>query len=220
VTSYKTKAQNAAEVIRDRIRHGVYASGQRLDVDEIASDLAMSATPVREALSELQAESFVLNWPHRGSFVADFSPNETAALYDLRVVLEGHAVEVAARWLTDEDLSNLEDLQERLTAAFRDNDLDLAMALNEEWHMNIYMAATSAPHIFDFINRLWNDPRSSLSTIPGHPELAQSDHSEILEALRARDGERASALMRVHILNGKNLVLYTPAPNSASVPVK
>ena len=82
--------------------------------------------------------------------------------------------------------------------------------------MSIYLAASSAPHIFDFINRLRNDPRSSLWTIPERPELAQSDHPEILEALRARDGERASALMRTHILNGKNLVLDTPAPDSAS----
>jgi DNA-binding GntR family transcriptional regulator len=92
----------------------------------------MRATPVREPLSELQAESFVLNWPHRGSFVADFSPNETAALYDLRTVLEGHAMAVAAKWLTGENLSNLEDLQEHLTPGFRNSDLDLAMVLNEE----------------------------------------------------------------------------------------
>jgi len=85
--------------------------------------------------------------------------------------------------------------------------------------MNIY-AATGAPHIFGFINRLWNDPRSSLWTVPGRPELAQFDHPKILQALRARDGERASTLMRVHILNGKNLVLNTPAPGSASEPVK
>ena len=97
MTSYKTKAQSSAEVIRDRIRHGVYASGRRLDVDEIASDLEMSGIPIREALSGLQAESLVLNWPHRGSFVADFSPKETATLYDLRAVLEAHAVAVVAK---------------------------------------------------------------------------------------------------------------------------
>ena len=97
MTSYKTKAQSAAEVIRDRSRHGVYVSGQRLDADEIASDLERSGIPIREALSGLQAESLVLNWPHRGSFVADLSPKETATLYDLRVVLEGHAVAVVAK---------------------------------------------------------------------------------------------------------------------------
>jgi len=94
------------------------------------------------------------------------------------------------------------------------------MVLSEEWHMSIYLAASSALHFFDFINRLRNDPRSSLWTIPERPELAQSDHPEILEALRARDGERASALMRTHILNGKNLVLDTPVLDSASKPVK
>ena len=220
MTSYKTKAQNAAEVIRERIRHGVYASGQKLDIDEIASELEMSATPIREALSELQAEAFVLNWPHRGSFVADFAPNETATLYDLRAVLEGHAAALAAKWLTNEDFSNLENLQKRLAIAFQNGDLDLAMTLNEEWHMTIYLAANAAPHIFDFISRLWNDPRSSLWTVPGRPELAQSDHPKILEALRARDEKQASSLMRTHILNGKNLVLNTPAPDSASEPVK
>ena len=97
MTSYKTKAQSAAEVIRDLSRHGVYASGQRLDVDEIASNLEMSGISIREALSGLQAESLALNWPHLGSFVADLSPEETATLYDLRAVLEGHAVAVVAK---------------------------------------------------------------------------------------------------------------------------
>jgi DNA-binding GntR family transcriptional regulator len=85
--------------------------------------------------------------------------------------------------------------------------------------VGIYLAASSAPHIFDFINRLWNDPRSSRWTIPGRPELAQVDHPEILEALRARGGEGASSLMRAHIINGKNLVLNTPDPDSVSEPV-
>ena len=140
---------------------------ERIDIEALGELLGMSATPIREALRQLQAEGFVVNEPHRGARVADFSPEETADLYDLREALESLATLIAADHLTAADIAELEVLAEANRTAIDRNDHAAAMRLNEAWHMTIYAAAQSTPHLMEFIRRLWNDPRSTTWVRPG-----------------------------------------------------
>ena len=205
--AYRTKSEMAAARLRDDIRSGVLKPRERIDIDALGDLLGMSATPIREALRQLQAEGFVINEPHRGARVADFSPEETADLYDLREVLESRATLIAAKHLTAEDIAELEALFEANRAAIDQNDHAAAMHLNEAWHMTIYAAAHNTPHLMDFIRRLWNDPRSTTWVVPGRLQQSRRDHSAIMDALSAGDSKRAAELMGEHIRAGKNLVL-------------
>jgi len=205
--AYRTKSELAAAKLRDDIRSGVMKPRERIDIDALGDLLNMSATPIREALRQLQAEGFVVNEPHRGVRVADFSPEETADLYDLREVLETMATLIAADHLTVGDIAELERLAEANRAAIDRNDHADAMHLNEAWHMTIYAAAQSIPHLMDFIRRLWNDPRSATWVVPGRLPQSRRDHAAIMEALSAGDGKRAADLMGEHIRAGKHLVL-------------
>ena len=205
--AYRTKSELAAARLRDDIRSGVVKPRERIDIDALGDQLGMSATPIREALRQLQAEGFVINEPHRGARVADFSPEETADLYDLREALESMATLIAADHLTAADIAELEALAEANRAAIDRNDHADAMRLNETWHMTIYAAAQKTPHLIDFIRRLWNDPRSATWVVPGRLPLSRRDHAAIMDALSAGDGKRAADLMGDHIRAGKNLVL-------------
>ena len=204
---YRTKSELAAARLRDDIRSGVMKPRERIDVDALGELLQMSATPIREALRQLQAEGFVVNEPHRGARVADFSLEETADLYDLRELLESRATLIAADHLTAEDIAELQALFEANLAAIDRNDHTAAMHLNEAWHMTIYAAAQNTPHLMDFIRRLWNDPRSTTWVVPGRLQQSRRDHSAIMDALSSGDGKRAADLMGDHIRAGKNLVL-------------
>ena len=204
---YRTKSELAAAKLRDDIRAGVMKPRERIDIEALGDLLGMSATPIREALRQLQAEGFVVNEPHRGARVADFSPEETADLYDLREALESLATLIAADHLTAADIAELEVLAEANRTAIDRNDHAAAMRLNEAWHMTIYAAAQSTPHLLDFIRRLWNDPRSTTWVVPGRLPLSRRDHAAIMDALSAGDGKRAADLMGDHIRAGKNLVL-------------
>lgn len=204
---YRTKSELAAAKLRDDIRAGVMKPRERIDIDALGDVLQMSATPIREALRQLQAEGFVVNEPHRGVRVADFSPEETADLYDLREVLETMATLIAADRLTPGDIAELERLAEANRAAIDRNDHGDSMHLNEAWHMTIYAAAQNIPHLMDFIRRLWNDPRSATWVVPGRLPQSRRDHAAIMEALSAGDGKRAADLMGEHIRAGKHLVL-------------
>lgn len=205
--AYRTKSELAAAKLRDDIRSGVMKPRERIEIDALGDLLGMSATPIREALRQLQAEGFVVNEPHRGARVADFSPEETADLYDLREALESMATLIAADHLTATDIVELEGLAEANRAAIDRNDQAAAMRLNEAWHMTIYAAAQSTPHLLDFIRRLWNDPRSATWVVPGRLPQSRRDHAAIMAALSAGDGKRAADLMGEHIRAGRNLVL-------------
>ena len=205
--AYRTKSELAAARLRDDIRSGVMKPRERIDIDALGDVLGMSATPIREALRQLQAEGFVVNEPHRGARVADFSPEETADLYDLREALETLATLIAADHLTAADITELEELAEANRAAIDRNDHAAAMRLNETWHMTIYAAAQSTPHLLDFIRRLWNDPRSTTWVVPGRLPQSRRDHAAIMDALSSGDGKRAADMMGEHIRAGKNLVL-------------
>src|SRR5947209_2096273 len=102
------------ETLRDRILQGELGSGQRLAVRELAESLGVSVTPVRDAINKLAADGLVVVSPRRGTVVASFSPRDVRELYDLRLMLEPGAAEVAALQLSDDELRALRELAERM----------------------------------------------------------------------------------------------------------
>jgi DNA-binding GntR family transcriptional regulator len=205
---YQTKSQVAAEQLRTAIRHGVITPGTRLDIDALVEMLGMSTTPIREALRSLEAEGLLHSTPYRGVWVTECSPEAEAALYDLRAVLEPYALRVAMPHLTDEDFDRLEQLLSDEILAVNEGDTLAAGICNEQWHACIYAHADGTPYLIDFINRLWNMfPWSIAWDVGGRFERSISEHRQILDALRASDGEVAERLLRDHILSGKTLVV-------------
>src|SRR5690348_4749364 len=112
-----TKTEIALQVLRERLRSGDLAPGARLRVEELANDLEMSPTPVREALRLLQADGLVDYRAHHGIVVSELTPEEIQDLFRLRTVLEPLAVELAVPRLGRADLARLERLHEQQVAA-------------------------------------------------------------------------------------------------------
>jgi len=205
---YQTKSQVAADQLRTAIRRGDIAPGSRLDIDQLVQMLGMSTTPIREALRSLEAEGLLTSTPYRGVWVAECSPEEAAALYDLRAVLEPHALRVAAPQLSSDDFNRLEQLLDDEIRAIEAGDSLAAAACNEQWHECIYARAASTPHLLDFISRLWNVfPWSTTWDVQGRYRRSIDDHRKIMKALRAHDDDRAASLLREHILFGKTIVV-------------
>ena len=206
---YLTKAQYAAEAIRGRIRRGDLRPGSRLDLDALATQLQMSATPIREALRSLEAEALVVNAPHRGIRVAEFSPLDAAELYDLRANLESYATRLAVDHLTDPDMAHLDSLAALHREALQREDTVAADRHNEEWHFTIYRASNQqTPHLIEFISRLWNAfPWTTAWMVRGRGERSAKEHDGVMTAIKARDRELTGLLMSQHIAGGKQLVI-------------
>src|SRR3954447_7631810 len=103
--------------VREAILSGVLEPGARLRQEELADLFGTSRIPVREALRALEYEGLVRSEPHRGFTVTSLDADDVDEVYDLRIVLETHALRLALPLLTDEDLAELEALYADMSEA-------------------------------------------------------------------------------------------------------
>lgn len=198
----QTKEHQVAELLRERIIAGSFVRGQRLKQAEIARQLNLSITPVREALRLLEAEGYVRVSSHRGAVVAPFQVDQADELYDLRLILEGRLTAAAAKRLTDEEYHSLTLLQAEIRDATQRGDREGIRGGNFRFHFRLYELA-DMPHTLEFVRVLWAKyPFDLLGAIPGRPQLVLEEHTVLLDALRQRDARLALRAMHAHITSG------------------
>ena len=198
----RTRAEAVAEHLRSQILDGVLPGGARLRQNEVARDLGVSTTPVREAFAVLVNEGLLNGDPHRGVTVADSSVDDLVENYELRIALESLAAEKAALNATREDIA---DLQELLDEMHRPppatDDEDYYVRLNARFHARIYEIA-HRPRLFALIESL-REQAAIYIRIYTHtsssPEATEAQHTEIVEAIRRRAPKRAAKAVRDHL---------------------
>ncbi|MBN1315702.1 MAG: GntR family transcriptional regulator [Anaerolineales bacterium] len=202
-----TKLETAARSLRAAIIQGDLKPGQKLNQQELAERLGMSATPIREVLRILEAEGLLTYVPYRGVFVAEVSPERVEEIAPIRVALEGLAVKMGANNLDDTDIAELESLLEDMDAAWKNLNIAQLRRLNYRFHTVIYHASGSIM-LCEMIERLW--PRFAthvLQMIPGRREQSASQHREILDAIKMRNPKKASELMAEHIMTAGQAIV-------------
>jgi DNA-binding GntR family transcriptional regulator len=160
----------------------------------------MGLAPVREALKLLAHENLVVITPRHGLYVADVNVPDLEQLSEMRLALEGLSARLAAQRATDDDTAVLEALrQEQASTPAEDSrrlfDLDhkFHQAIAQAAH-NKYLAA-SLERLFGLSQRLWYLALPSLGFLPSSVEK----HLELVEAIKARDGDQAERIMREHV---------------------
>jgi DNA-binding GntR family transcriptional regulator len=207
VQRHLTKTEIALDALRERISSGELAPGSRLRVEDLADDLAMSPTPIREALRLLQAAGLVDYRPHHGIVVAERTVDEIKDLFRLRSVLEPLALELAVPRLDEATLQRLERIHEQLAEAARANRGRAIARCNSDWHWTIYEASGS-PLLVDIIHRLWEAfPWRTMWALPGRSDLSLRQHAAMMKAIRQGDAARAAELLREHVVSGEATLL-------------
>lgn len=191
--------EQVKERLLERILAGEYRPGDRLVETRIAQELGTSQAPVREALRDLELLRFVESEPFRGARVREVSPSELAEIYPVRAALE----EVAGREAAVRLAGDTEELQRELGAMRRaaaDGDLHRLVEHDVAFHRLIVEASGNG-----ILLDVWTSLRVEVRTIItalrtgiDHRELAET-HVPVLEALAARDPDRAGAAIRRHI---------------------
>lgn len=195
-----TKTDAALLTLRDRIRAGDLEPGRKLDPSVLASELGMSVTPVREALRVLSADGLVEMLPHRGATIADTSA-QAGEVWELRVLLEPLAVELAVPHLAGDLLQNLEDAHDLCTRLAKHPG---EFEHNRLWHFAIYDAC-GKPILLSFIRRLWdNVPWRSAWAIPGRGSISVREHAAVMAAIREGNARRAAQAMRDHLMRSQD----------------
>ena len=200
--SFKTKEHYVAEFLREGILAGRFPRGARLKQAEIARELDISITPVREAFRILAAEGYIYNVVHRGVGVAPFDASATREIIELRVVLESRLVLAAMRRMSRGDHLRLAELERDFEQAIAKGDRPVVRAMNYRFHSHFYSLAQQ-PQTLHFMQVLWAKyPFDLINLIDGRVGRAAQEHNAILAAIAAGDEPQALAAVRDHIEAG------------------
>lgn len=196
-----TLTDQALDAIRAMIVNGDLKLGEALSEINLASDLGVSKTPVREALLRLKLEGLVTIQPQRGTFVFQMTQAQVVQLSEARNVLETAAIGLAIQRNPDSLARSAGQIVKRMEAALRDGDTTLYRSLDGDFHQaivdhcdNVYLREA-----FNNIAFLVQALRNRLSV---QPELNQSslrEHQELLELMAAGDSAGAVRAMSLHI---------------------
>jgi DNA-binding GntR family transcriptional regulator len=205
-----------ADAIRDAILRGRLRPGERLKEDVIARELAVSRTPVREAIAMLQAEGVLEAPQHRGAEVRSYSPSELEEIYDLRSILEGYAACRAAARITRPELTRLRRSCEAMEK-LRPDDLEHLVRENGVFHDTILDAA-DAGRLNSMVNQIRAVPliyQSYAWYTREQLELSLEYHWRVLDALENHDADRAERDMRHHLTNAREALIAVYAQAAA-----
>ena len=193
-----------ADWIRERIRRGLFAPGQRLIEVDIIRPTGASRSKVREAFQRLEGEGLVQIEEFRGASVRAASIEEVRQIYRARVALEGICAADFTRRASTEQKDRLVDLQDQLEACVDDNAPERFGRLNLAWH-ELLVEGSGNAIVGELLQRL-NVPiqRLLFESLYSANRLrnANADHRRILDAVLAGDAPAAESAMRAHVAAG------------------
>jgi DNA-binding GntR family transcriptional regulator len=194
----KTRGQEVTDQLRAAIQSGELKAGTPLTQTEIAKELGISTTPVREAFAVLMREGLLLGDPHRGAVVFHPTLADLRENYEMRVCLESLATEIAVPNLSDKDLKDLDGLLVRMGRTRRSVDY---LPLNHEFHLRLYRAA-GRPRLLATIEDLREAARGYAKLFAiGEADATrtQHEHEAIVDGCRRGDVSDAGEAMRRHL---------------------
>jgi DNA-binding GntR family transcriptional regulator len=209
VREFRPLSEEAYDVLRAAILGGRLAPGARIVEADIARQMAISRSPVREAVRKLEREGMVEYKPRRGTVVLGLSRADVADAYQLRAHLEAYGARLAATRATEQQLADLATFIERMRACAVANDLPQLVAADVEFHRSLCELSGSRRLVQVWLSlnpERWTLVSGLRATELSLEQIAER-HWPIVAALRARTPERAEAIIRSHILELAERVL-------------
>ncbi len=199
------------------IMAGDIAPGDRINENQLALRFGVSRGPIREALRSLEAGGLVELKPNRGVFVRSISLGEACDIYAVRAALFGLAGRLCAQRLSSEQVAELKQLVGAMEQAARAKEFDAYYPLNLQLHEFIIDHSGNpvlASHYRDLVKMLHLFRTRSLVQ-GGGLAISNSEHREMVEAIAARDPERAHAAHFNHVMRARERLTHVES-NAAS----
>ncbi|MGH3801752.1 MAG: GntR family transcriptional regulator [Pseudonocardiaceae bacterium] len=209
------RAQLSTEVesyVREQILTGEFPAGSRVRAENLAEDLGISPTPVREALQALRGQGFLSLEPRKGFRVLALSDQDIDDVFLAQAFLAGQLARRAATNLTDDQLDNLTQMHDEIDQAAARRDSEAVQDLNDSFHRIINKSAGSPKLTLLLSNTLFYVPSRFFATNHQYPS---SDHRrDVLSALRRRDPDAAEQTMS-HLISHSGHLLREFLSNRA-----
>lgn len=213
--------EDVFDALHDKIVSGKYKPGEWLRQDDIATQLGVSMTPVREALDLLVAAGLAERVPYRGVRVREMITKDVVEAYGLRLILEAMIAQEAARNITPEQVKVLEKMLAEMGKYHSLKDVSHIRQLSREFHsiiadssnnellIKVYAVVANAFPDWLLYEAIFRKPELLKSSM----DDMQREHTAILEALKKRDPEKAVQKSIDHLMeSGKWLAEYLDVP--------
>jgi DNA-binding GntR family transcriptional regulator len=187
--------------LREAILRGDLPPGSRLGEDDLARRCGTSRTPVREALFRLETARLAQRSGRRGLVVRRISPDEIIEVFVVREAIEGLSARTAAHSATPADIVRMRRMNDALAVALESTDVDRMASINVSFHELICKVSRNGL-LFEFMQQVHDRVRQFPATTFSRPErraLVIAEHARIIDAIEARDSDKAENTARHHM---------------------
>ncbi|MBC7766232.1 MAG: GntR family transcriptional regulator [Hyphomonadaceae bacterium] len=191
--------------IEEGILSGRIAQGQSLIETKLSDELGVSRTPVREAIRQLELEGLVRIVPNKGAVALGISAQDIDDIYAIRMLIEGLAARWAVEKITHDEIDQLKESVDLFEFYVKRNDMGHLQEMDSRFHELIYEACKSNPLRQTLTNFHHYIKRARVVSFesPGRAKKALDEHKAILNAIIARDSNKAEQLTCEHVRNAK-----------------
>jgi len=194
------------EYLKSAILSGRFHPGTRLAEEHLAKEAGVSRTPVREALHKLELEGLIKPLETRGFIVSRDSKEEVEELFEIRAILEGHALRIISQKISDQDVGKLSGFIEKAEEALRKRRIDEVFKWNTKFHDTLHGMVSEKRRLHRLmvnVRKYVLRYRKDTLQYPDGGKRAIDGHRKILMALRLKDPDLCERIMREHIEQAK-----------------
>ena len=207
--SYQPLREVVCETLRDAVRRGILQPGERLMEIQLAEDLGVSRTQVREAIRKLEMEGYVIMMPRRGTYVADLSIRDINEVFEIRTSLEYLASGLGAERINEDELEKLQRLLVEIGAYIKSGDMESIVRTDTEFHDLLYQASrnTRLVGIISNLREQLTRFRTTSMSFPGRLKATLEEHRKIVEAIAQGDEKAARKEAEHHMEKSEQTLL-------------
>ncbi len=203
IAEHQPLPDKIANFVREAIIVGKLKPGEKVSEANLAEELHISRTPIREAIRMLESEGFVSIIPRRGTIVSEFSLEDLYEYFQIKACLEAFAAASVVDLLTDRDLSKLKRLNEEEMNVIKVGDFSQYLRIHEDFHQT-FLTRTGNRKLALLMQQLGFHIRRLEKIFNDHPEIfitCSETHGNLISAFESRDPKRVREIVEQNILN-------------------
>ena len=207
--AYKPLREVVSSTLRQAIKDGLLKPGDRLMEIQLADELGVSRTPIREAIRQLEQEGFVVMVPRRGTYVADISLKDIAQVFEIRSALEELSAGLAAERITPDELESLERILVEINEFIDKGEFDKIVDADIRFHDILYHASRNT-RLVDILHNLREQMlrfRSVSMHYPGRLAATWEEHRQMVENIANHNSAMARKVAKKHMENSEKTLL-------------
>ncbi|MCT4566187.1 MAG: GntR family transcriptional regulator [Maledivibacter sp.] len=201
ISNYKPLREIVFEYLRNSILSGELEPGERLMELQLAQQLGVSRTPIREAIRKLELEGFVEMLPRKGAYVADVSIKDILDVLEVRMFLEGLATNLAAERMTDEEIEELKVILQKFEDEIETMEKQEMIKLDNKFHDTIIKGSRNNK-LMQIVQGLQEQFQRFrviyFNEYSEHQDLIKY-HRAIVKAIADRDSKKAQEYAQTHV---------------------